>query len=77
MAADDGSGHDAPLHIWLAVLVIVAGCIMAGIALIEWVWPIFWVGVGLMVVGVLWAGLGGIMKYVSEFGPAHAQEIEQ
>jgi hypothetical protein len=77
MAADTGSGHDAPLHVWLAVFVIIAGCIMAGIALIEWVWPIFWVGVGLMVAGVLWAGLGGIMTYVSEFGSAHLPEIEQ
>jgi hypothetical protein len=78
MAAEAGGGHDAPLSVWIAVGLIIGGCIMAGVALIEWVWIIFWIGAALMVIGVVWAAFGGIMNYVSEFGPTTtAPEIEQ
>ncbi|HVY09397.1 MAG TPA: hypothetical protein VHB18_04560 [Mycobacteriales bacterium] len=55
---------------------IIAGTIVGGIALIEWNWPGFWVGIGLFVGGSIWAWLAGIMESVSEFGPGPAQQSE-
>jgi hypothetical protein len=68
MAADSGGGHGANLGVWIAVALIIAGSIVGGIALIEWVWPVFWVGVALMVVGCVLAYFNDIMSAVSEFG---------
>ncbi|MBV9871857.1 MAG: hypothetical protein JO214_14670 [Frankiaceae bacterium] len=77
MAGDSGGGHGATTGVWIAVAVIIAGSIIGGIALIEWVWPVFWVGVGLMVLGTVGAYLADIMDMVSEFGsgdgPAEAE----
>ena len=69
MAGQSG-GHDASAAIWASVFVIIAGSIVGGIGLIEWNWPMFWVGIGLFVGGSIWAWLAGIMESVSEFGPA-------
>ena len=63
-------GHDASAAIWVATFVIIAGTIVGGIALIEWNWPAFWIGVGLFVAGCIGAFFSGIMEAVSEFGPA-------
>jgi hypothetical protein len=68
--ASESSGHDASPAIWAAVFVIIAGTIVGGIALIEWNWIAFWIGVAMIVGGSLWAWLAGIMESVSEFGPA-------
>ena len=68
MARESG-GHEATIGVWIAVFVIIAGTIIGGIALIEWVWPLFWVGTGLTVAGSIGAWLAGIMESVSEFGP--------
>jgi hypothetical protein len=70
MAGDSGGGHGATTGVWIATAVIIAGSIVAGIALIEWVWPVFWVGVGLMVAGCIGGYFTNIMDMVSEFSPA-------
>jgi hypothetical protein len=75
--AEETSGHDASVAIWVAVFVIIAGTIVGGIALIEWNWPIFWVGIGLFVLGSIGAALGGIMDAVDEFVPPSQSDTEQ
>ncbi|HVV13694.1 HGxxPAAW family protein [Amycolatopsis sp.] len=69
MAGQSG-GHNASLAIWLTVYVAIAGTIVGGIALIYWNWPLFWVGIGLFVLGCLAGYFAGIMEAVSEFGAA-------
>lgn len=73
MAGESG-GHEATFGVWFATFVIAAGTIVGGIGLIEWVWPVFWVGVGLFVAGCIGAFFAGIMDSVSEFGPAPGGE---
>ncbi|HWC35954.1 MAG TPA: hypothetical protein VG650_14150 [Mycobacteriales bacterium] len=68
MASQD-SGHDVAPGIWVATFVIIVGTILGGIALIEWNWPAFWIGVGLFVAGSVGGYLAGIMEAVTEFGP--------
>lgn len=63
-----GGGHGASTKSWVASAVIVAGFIVGGIAIIYWNWPVFWVGVGLAVVGVVMGALSGIMEEVTEYG---------
>jgi hypothetical protein len=58
--------------VWIAVAVIIVGSILSSIGLIEWVWPLFWVGVGLMVLGCVGAYFADIMDMVSEFGSPEA-----
>ena len=53
---------------WIACLVIIAGFVVGGIAMIVWNWPLFWVGVGVTVVGCVIAGAVGIMDDVMEYG---------
>jgi hypothetical protein len=48
--------------------VIIVGTILGGIALIYWNWPLFWVGVGLFVLGSVGGYFSGIMDAVTEFG---------
>jgi hypothetical protein len=67
MAGDSG-GHGASLGVWIAVALIIAGSIVGGIGLIEWIWPMFWTGVGLMVLGCVLAYFNDIMSMVTEFG---------
>jgi hypothetical protein len=76
MAGDSGGGHGATRGVWIAVAMIIAGSIVMAIALIEWVWSIFWVGTALVVVGVLVAYFADIMDMVTEFGPGPTSEIE-
>jgi hypothetical protein len=61
--------HGASRTIWAAVLVIIAGTIVGGIALIYWNWPMFWIGVGVFVAGCVGGYVAGIMDTVTEFGP--------
>jgi fatty acid desaturase len=68
VATQTGSGHGASVQAWLACLVILAGFIIGGIALIYWNWAVFWVGVGVAVVGVVYARLINIMEEVTEYG---------
>jgi hypothetical protein len=53
---------------WLACLVIVVGFLVGGAALIIWNWPLFWVGVGVIVLGVIIARAVNIMDDVTEYG---------
>jgi hypothetical protein len=56
--------------VWIATAVIIAGTIIGAVALIEWVWPLFWIGVGLVVAGCIGGYFANIMDMVSEYGPA-------
>ena len=63
-----GGGHGASMKSWVASAVIVAGFIVGGIAIIYWNWPMFWVGVGVAVLGVIMGAFSGIMEEVTEYG---------
>jgi hypothetical protein len=76
MAGESGGGHGATTSVWIATGAIIAGSIIGGIALIEWIWPLFWVGVGLMVAGCIGGYFANIMDMVTEFSPAPVAEID-
>jgi hypothetical protein len=63
-------GHGASMGSWLASIIIVVGFTLGGIALVVWVWPMFWVGVGVIVAGCVVGKLAGIMEDVTEYGGA-------
>lgn len=63
-----GGGHGASMKSWVAATIIVAGFIVGGVAIIYWNWPIFWIGVGIAVVGCVFAAAVGIMDEVTEYG---------
>jgi hypothetical protein len=76
MDGDSGGGHGATTGVWIVSAVIMVGTVVGGIALIIWNWPLFWVGVGLMVVGGIGGYFTGIMDMVTEYAPSPAREIE-
>ena len=61
-------GHGASTGSWIACLVIIAGFVAGGIALIIWNWPLFWVSVGVVVAGCVIGWAVNIMDDVSEYG---------
>jgi len=61
-------GHGASLKSWLVCLVILAGFVIGGIALIYWNWPVFWAGVAVAVVGCVLGWMVNIMEDVTEYG---------
>ena len=61
-------GHGASLGSWIACLIIIIGFVVGGVALIYWNWPVFWVGVGAIVVGCVVARAANIMDDVTEYG---------
>ncbi len=61
-------GHGASIKSWIACAVIVAGFIVGGVAMILWNWPMFWIGVAIVVVGCIFARAVHIMEDVSEYG---------
>lgn len=63
------SAHSATVWNWTAVVVICGATILGGIALIEWVWPLFWAAVGLAIGGAVFAWRTGIMAATSEWHP--------
>jgi hypothetical protein len=63
-----GGGHGASKKSWLAATIIVAGFVVGGIAIIYWNWPIFWVGVGITVLGMAMGAAVGMMEEVTEYG---------
>ena len=63
-----GGGHGASMKSWLAATVIVIGFIVGGVAIIYWNWPVFWIGVGIVVVGSVFGAAVGIMNEVTEYG---------
>lgn len=68
--ADNVGGHGASLKSWVACLIILAGFVVGGVALIYWNWPAFWAGVGITVIGVVVAWAVNIMEDVTEYGGA-------
>jgi hypothetical protein len=77
MADSSGGGHGGvTTAAWFVVAVIIVGSIVAGIALIEWVWPLFYVGIGLMVAGSIAGYFVGIMTMVTEYSFVSSPEIE-
>src|SRR5438045_9557824 len=72
-AGSGGSGgHGASMGSWLACLVIIAGFTIGGVALIYWNWPVFWVGVAVVVVGRVLAKAVNVLDDVSEKGDGGA-----
>ena len=63
------AAHQTTKSVWLATSVIIGGGIVAGIALIEWMWPLFWAGFAMMILGGVGALAAGVMDEVSEYGP--------
>jgi hypothetical protein len=53
---------------WIAATIIVIGFLVGGVALIYWNWPAFWAGVGVAVLGCVFAAAVGIMNEVTEYG---------
>jgi hypothetical protein len=79
MSGESAGGHGATTGVWIAAAVIMIGTVVAGVALIEW-WLgiVFWVGVGMIVVGGIAGYFANIMDMVSEYAAAPAPaEIEQ
>ena len=64
----NGGGHGASWGSWIACLIIIVGFVLGGVALIIWNWPMFWVGVGVIVVGAIVARAANIMEDVTEYG---------
>ena len=67
MAGNTGGPH-ASAGSWIACIIIIAGFAVGGVALIIWNWPMFWVGVGVLVVGCIVAKAVNIMEDVTEYG---------
>lgn len=67
MAGNTGGPH-ASFGSWMACLIIIAGFAVGGVAMIVWNWPMFWIGVGVVVVGCVVARAVGIMDDVLEYG---------
>lgn len=67
MAGNTGGPH-ASFGSWIACLIIIAGFVLGGVALIVWNWPLFWVGVGVVVVGCIVGRAVNIMEDVLEYG---------
>ena len=71
MSANSGAadgGHGASLKSWIAATIIMVGFVVGGVAIIYWNWPVFWIGVGVVVVGCVFAAAVGIMDEVTEYG---------
>ena len=67
MAGNTGGPH-ASFGSWIACLIIIAGFALGGAALIIWNWPMFWVGVGVVVLGCIIGRAVNIMEDVMEYG---------
>jgi hypothetical protein len=64
----NGGGHGASVGSWIACLIIVVGFVLGGVALVIWNWPMFWISVGVIVVGAIVARAANIMEDVTEYG---------
>jgi fatty acid desaturase len=62
------SGHGAGAKSWAIAALIAAGFIVGGVALILWSWPMFWVGVAIVAVGIVLAWVTNMMEDVEEYG---------
>jgi fatty acid desaturase len=68
VAGNAGGGHGASIGSWVACLVIIAGFAVGGVAMVVWNWPMFWAGIGVIVVGCVMARAVHIMDDVTEYG---------
>jgi hypothetical protein len=68
LVAGNTGGHGASVGSWVVCAVIVGGFVLGGVALIVWNWPLFWVGVGVTVLGFVLARAVNIMSDVTEYG---------
>jgi hypothetical protein len=68
VAGNAGAGHGVSVGSWVACLIIVAGFALGGVALIIWNWPMFWAGVGVVVIGCVVGRAVNIMEDVLEYG---------
>jgi fatty acid desaturase len=66
--SSNAGGHGAKLGSWLACLVMLIGTVVGGIALVYWNWTAFWIGVGVFLLGVIFARVVNIMDDVTEYG---------
>jgi hypothetical protein len=76
MAGDSGGGHGATTGVWIVTAVMMVGTILGGVALVIWSWPLFWVGIAMLVGGCIAGYFTGIMDMVTEYGPPAQHEIE-
>jgi hypothetical protein len=68
------SEHNTTPAMWACVATIAGGTVVSGIALIEWIWPMFWVGIAMMVLGAAVAWRVDIMSAVSVWTPPEAPQ---
>jgi hypothetical protein len=59
--------HNTTPAIWVCVATIAGGSVVSGIALIEWIWPMFWAGTAMMVLASVAAWKVNIMDATSEW----------
>jgi fatty acid desaturase len=71
VAGNASSGQHASFGSWIACLIIIAGFALGGAAMIVWNWPMFWIAVGLVVLGCVMARAVHIMDDVTEYGGGH------
>jgi hypothetical protein len=76
MAGESGGGHGATSGVWVVTAVIMVGTTIGGIALIIWNWPLFSVGIAMIVAGCIGGYLTNIMDMVTEYAPAPAPALE-
>jgi hypothetical protein len=77
VAGSKDAGHGVSVGSWAACVVIIAGFVVGGVALIIWNWPMFWIGVGLVVVGCVIGRAVNIMEDVTEYsGSGHGTDPE-
>lgn len=67
-AQHGGQGHNTTPMAWVVVGELIVAFILGGIALIYWNWTLFWISVGLIVLGVIVGWAIGIMEMVTEYG---------
>jgi hypothetical protein len=60
MAGVDDHGH--ALAAWAAVIIIIVAFILGGVAIVISNWSLFWIAVGLVVVGGIVAKVGGMVR---------------
>jgi fatty acid desaturase len=70
VAGNAGAGHGASIGSWIACVIIIAAFAVGGIAMVVWNWPLFWAGVGILVIGCVIARAVHIMDDVTEYGGA-------
>ena len=66
--SSNAGGHGAKLGSWIVCLVMLIGVVVGGVALVYWNWTVFWIGVGVFILGMIFARVVRIMDDVTEYG---------